>query len=168
MNISALMKLKRLIGLFAVNHFLTGTHFYKAKRALMRFAGIRVGKNTKVVGPVFLGTQAQLSIGDDCWIGKQLTIHGNGEVAIGNNIDIAPDVMFLTGSHEISNDNIRKAGKGQSFIIEICDGSWIGARSTIMGNTRIGKMNVIGACALVRESTEDNCKYGGIPAVKLS
>lgn len=36
-----------------------------------------------------------LCIGANCWIGRNLTVHGNGSVIIGDNCDIAPDVTFL-------------------------------------------------------------------------
>lgn len=63
----------------------------------MNGIGYRIGKGSKVVGPIeCLG---QFECGENCWIGKNLKINGNGTVKIGNNCDIAPEVTFQTGGH---------------------------------------------------------------------
>ena len=64
-------------------------------------------------------------------------MHGNGTVVIGNNCDIAPDVTFLTGGHQIGNAE-RRAGAGETYQITVGSGVWIGARATILLNTVIG------------------------------
>lgn len=146
-----------------INKFLSGTRFFKLKRILLNKIGIRVGKETKVVGPIKIGRVAELEIGDRCWIGTNLIIHGNGKVKIGNNCDIAPDVTLLTGSHEIG-DFTRRAGKGISFLIIVDSNTWIGASSTLIGNIKVGKGCIIGACSLVNKSFDNDIILGGIPA----
>lgn len=146
-----------------INSFLSGTHFYSIKRKLLNAIGIHCGQKTCVVGPLFLGNVSQVSFGDGVWVGRDFKVYGNGSVLIGNNIDIAPDVAFLTGSHKIS-DSFRRAGDGLSFQISVEDGCWIGARSTILGNTTIREGCVIAAGAIVNHSTNTNAIYGGVPA----
>ena len=146
-----------------LNTFFKGTHFFAIKRFLLRRAKIKVGKNTKVVGPIRISNCAKLTIGDNCWIGKDLTIYGDGEVIIGNNCDLAPDVSFITGSHFIG-DETRRAGQGKSFKIVVEDACWIGAKSSISGNTTVGKATVVGACSLVVKNVGTNLVVGGVPA----
>ena len=91
-------KITRLIVLFIINNFLSCTRFFKIKRFLLSLAKIEIGKNTKVVGPLNFGNKIDITIGDNCWIGKNLSLDGNGEVIIGDNVDIAPQVprpLFL-------------------------------------------------------------------------
>lgn len=159
-------RLKRHFACFLINHFFLGTHFFSIKRALLIFGGIPCGKGSKMVGPIYIGGVSKLSIGENVWIGKNISILGNGEVVLGNNIDIAPEVAFTTGSHNISSDMNRRAGEGVSFKIVVEDGTWIGVRTTIMGNTTIGKGAVIGACSLVNKDISGDGVYVGIP-VKL-
>lgn len=73
-----LKTLKRYTAMYLVNHVLAGTRSFAAKRRLLRFAGYDIGKGTKVVGPVFC--TGRLSIGANCWIGRNFAVNGNGSV----------------------------------------------------------------------------------------
>lgn len=48
--------------------------------------------------------------------------------------------------------------------VEIQDGCWIGANSTILSGTIIQKGSVIAARSVVRDICETNCLYAGVPA----
>ncbi|WP_288060120.1 acyltransferase [Thomasclavelia cocleata] len=155
-------KLKRRIVLFIINNFLSTTKFFTLKRKLLNIGNIKVGKGSKVVGPFFCGTEVEISIGDNCWIGNNFKVEGNGKIRIANNCDFAPSVMIITGSHEIS-DRKRAAGRGIDYSIDFEDGCWIGARSTLFGNITIGKLSVIGAMSLVNRTVEEYCVVAGNP-----
>lgn len=156
--------IKRICVTFIVNHVLAGTFAFKWKRKLLCSIGYEIGENTKIVGPVF--NTGRLKIGSNCWIGKNLVINGNGDVTIGNNCDLAPEITFLTGGHEIGSE-MRRAGQGLNYSIVVGDGVWIGARSTILGNITIGKGAVITACACVAHSIDENVLAGGVPARRI-
>jgi maltose O-acetyltransferase len=159
-------KLIRKFCLVLINVFLCSTNFFRIKRVLLRFSGVSIGVNSKIVGPVKIGTVANLIIGDDCWIGSGITIYGNGNVNIGNKCDLAPDIAFVTGSHEIGSQD-RRAGKGTSFDINIEDSCWIGARVTIMGGVNIYKSSIVGASSLVNKNVIENTVFAGVPAKKI-
>ena len=157
-------RIVRIFCIWCVNHLFSCTHFFKIKRFLLSISGIYIGKGTKVVGPIYIGTAAKLKIGQNCWIGKDFEVVGNGSVTIGDKCDIAPKVVFSTGSHEISNDPTRRAGEGISYDIYVESGCWIGVRTTIVGNITIGSGSVIGACSLVNKSICENKVCFGVPA----
>lgn len=152
----------RHIGLFIINHFFCGNHFWKIKRALMRFAGASVGDMTKIVGPIYFS--CDLTIGNNCWIGMNFSAHGNGKVSIGDNCDFAPEVTLLTGSHEIG-EHMRRAGRGVALPIKIGDGCWIGARATILGNSVIDDGCVVGSCTLANKKYEKDSLIVGVPGI---
>lgn len=156
-------KIKRKFFLFIINSFLSTTRYFILKRLLLNLSGIKIGKDTKVVGPLYIGTVAKLTIGQECWVGSGFTIYGNGVVEIGNKCDLAPDIGFITGSHIIGSKE-RRAGEGVSYEILIEDGCWIGARTTIMGNTIISNSTIIGTSSLVNKSIAANVIAIGIPA----
>ena len=128
---------------------------------LLNKIGFEIGENTKIVGPIFCS--GKLKIGENCWIGKNLKVNGNGNVVIGSNCDIAPEVTFQTGGHLIGSME-RRAGKGMIFSQTVGDGSWIGGRVTILNNTKIGKSCVVAGCACVTKDVPDNSLVGGVPA----
>ena len=149
-----------------INRYLCGTHFFGIKRMLLNSAGIVCENGTCVVGPLYIGNTSKVRIGSDVWIGRNFTIHGNGEVTIKNNIDIAPEVVFLTGSHMIGNKEHR-AGDGVSYCISVENGCWIGARASIMGNTIIKSGSIIAVGAVINETVGPNAIYGGVPAKEI-
>ena len=153
--------LKKYVSLFLVNKIYAGVKHFEKKRKLLNSIGYEIGEDSKIVGPI--DNTGKLTVGKNCWIGKNLTIHGNGEVIIGDNCDIAPDVMFLTGGHKIG-DSFRRAGEGEKYSIRIGNGVWIGARSTVSGNVQIGNGSVVAACACVTKGIEENKLVGGVPA----
>ncbi len=152
---------KRRIWLFLMNHIYAGTKNFEKKRILMQKLGHEVGEGTKIVGPVFC--TGKLIIGNNSWIGKNLLVNGNGTVKIGDNCDLAPEVAFQTGGHEIGTSE-RRAGKGIEYSVCVGNGCWIGARSTILGGVHIGDGSVVAACACVCKDVENNLLVGGVPA----
>lgn len=153
--------IKRRCAMFLVNKIFVGTSHFAVKRKLLNAAGIITGENTKVVGPI--ECTGKLTIGSDCWIGKNFKVNGNRCVQIGNNCDIAPEVTFQTGGHLIGTSE-RRAGKGCKFSQSVGDGTWIGGRSTILNETKIGNSCVIASCACVTKNVPDNSLVGGVPA----
>ena len=153
--------MKKRIGFFLINHILCGTNFFETKRKILNKMGYQVGQGTRVVGPIVCTTS--LKIGNDCWIGKNFFCNGNGDVIIGNNCDIAPEVIFQTGGHQIGTAD-RRAGDGCIFKQTVGDGTWIGGRSTILGNTNIGRGCVIAGCSCVVKDVPDDVLVGGVPA----
>ena len=134
----------------------------KINKLLLNFGKIHVGSNSKIVGPFYCGTEVKIKIGENCWIGKNLHIEGNGTVVIKNDCDLAPDIMFVTGSHKIGS-RYRRAGEGTEYKIIVNNGCWIGARTTIFGDISIGEGSVVGAAALVNKNVEENVIVAGVP-----
>lgn len=153
--------LRRIIVFFIINNFLSTTKYFNLKRNLLLSLGYNIGKNTKIVGPLFI--TSKLTIGDDCWIGRDFKCYGNGHVFIGNRCDIAPNVSFSTGGHKIGS-SLRRAGDGEIYDIIVGDGVWLCVNSTICKNTTIGDSSVIAACSCVVKDVEKNVIVGGVPA----
>lgn len=105
-------------------------------------------------------------------IGKNTTINGScyfenlDLIKIGDNCDIAMEVLFCTSTHEMGSAE-KRAGKAYGKKIVIEDGCWIGARVTILPGVKVGKGCVIAANAVVINDCEDNYLYAGIPAEKI-
>jgi acetyltransferase-like isoleucine patch superfamily enzyme len=142
---------------------LPDTRLYRFKAFLLRLRGFQIGNNVRVVSSVKIKLK-HLSVGDNTFIGHEtLIIGGDVLVQIGQNVDIAPRCVIVTGTHEIG-DSTHRAGKGKSLNIIIGDGTWIGANSTILGGVCIGQGCIIAAGSLVCENIDNNCLVAGVPA----
>lgn len=155
--------IKRKIALLATNTVLAGTRpwTFPLKRAILNWGGYSIGQNSSIVGPIYVtGT---LAVGDNSWVGKNLTVNGNGIVKIGNNCAIAPEVTFQTGGHRIGN-HAHRAGEGCSHTQIVGNGVWIGVRVTILNDIEIHDGSVIAGGACVVKDVEEDVLVGGVPA----
>ncbi|WML36807.1 acyltransferase [Clostridium sp. OS1-26] len=125
--------------------------------------GLKIGHNVIILRHTELCGNSNLPIiiGNNTFINQKCIIRPN--VTIGNNVDIAPEVLLISDTHEIGDSN-KRAGRSIFPPIHIEDGCWIGARVTILGNVTIGKGTIIAANSLVNKDCEPNCIYGGVPA----
>jgi maltose O-acetyltransferase len=156
-------RMKRFLVFYGVNHKYLGLNQLacKKKNKLLRWYGFSVAESSRIVGPVDI--DGELRVGNDTFIGKCFSIYGNGIVDIGDRCDIAPEVTFLTGTHEIGSC-MRRAGKGKCLTTTVGNGTWIGGRSTILPGVTIGEGCVIAAGSMVTQDIPDNVLVAGVPA----
>ena len=133
-----------------------------------KFIFLQCGRNVNVKKGASFGSGKSIQIGNNSDIGincKIFGIDGGGELVIGDNVMMAPEVIILTLSHDISTSSaplITSKRKVTRVIIE--DGAWIGIRCIIMPGVRIGKNAVIGAGAVITKDIPPNTLAGGVPA----
>lgn len=142
------------------------TRAFGLKRFLWRWVGAQVGDGCKINSGAKIWGKGPVSIGDDSWLGMNLTIivPEGAQVNIGSNVDIGPDVLIECGSHEIGGSD-RRAGRGHSREIRIGSGSWIGCRATLLGGVVLAPGTVVGAGALILPGDyPDNALLTGVPA----
>lgn len=127
------------------------------------------GKNVHVAENVYFGMGKNIVLKDYASIGKGAKIYGNGEVVIGSNNIMGPDVMIITGDHKIEIDTEQKSIKNTKITrgVYIGSESFIGARVTILKGVKIGNQSIIGACSLVNKDIEERSLFAGIPAKKI-
>lgn len=141
------------------------SRLYAVKRYFLNHAGIRVADGGLINGGTrFLG-RGHVNVGSQTWIGPNCNFytHLDAPIFIGSRCDIAPEVSFVTGSHDIGSPE-RRAGAGWVKPIHIGDGCWIGARVTVLGGVRIGRGAIVAAGAVVTRDVPENCLVGGVPA----
>ena len=130
----------------------------------LRAYGMRV-EPCNVSPGVWFGS-ARVAIGRHSFINYGCVFNTAAPVTIGARCDVAMQVLFVTGSHEIGGAE-RRAGPATSAAITVGDGCWIGARCVILPGVRIGPGTVIAAGAVVTADCDANSVYAGVPARKL-
>jgi acetyltransferase-like isoleucine patch superfamily enzyme len=159
------MNSRRLFFVHLAMGLIPATRMFWAKRALLRWAGARVGANVRIASSARFFLTGRLTIGRDTWIGHDFLLAGGAsDVCIGSKVDIAPRVTFVSGTHELFTEEGRAAGAGYSRPITVGDGVWIGASATVLGGVQIKSCGVVGAGALVREDVVERTVVAGVPA----
>lgn len=107
-------------------------------------------------------------MGEDCfWHPKTLPSEPD-LVYLHNNVNVASDVYFCT--HDIlhilfNNDKTLQDGfKFRTGKIELMDNTFVGAKSIIMYNVRIGPNAIVAAGSVVTKDVPEGCVVGGNPA----
>lgn len=121
-----------------------------------------VGKNLYIEPPLHANWGRNTYWGDDCYANFNLTLVDDGDVIIGNNVLIAPNVVITTTGHPIE-PNLRKRLAQFSVPVIIEDNVWIGAGAIIMPGVTIGENSVIGAGSIVTKSIPKNVIAVGNP-----
>ncbi len=155
-----------------------------------RLKGMKFGRNSFIApGYDFLFEQLKnISVGDDCLIGKNAWIHtidrgeirigdqtiigrrvtiaARNKIKIGKNCLISYDASFLDHDHNFKNKKLSpaKSGLTSGYEIEIGDGCFIGAHSFILKGVRLGRNCVVGANSVVTKSFPNYSMIGGNPA----
>jgi maltose O-acetyltransferase len=143
--------------------FLPVSRCYALKRSLLRFAGVKVGANVRVMRIRVQGIS--LSIGENTFIGDDTLIMGGiSKISIGRDCDISARVNIHSGTHVIGTIE-HAAGDVYAEDITIEDGVWIGIGATILSGVTIGKGSIIAAGSLVNKSIPSGVLAAGVPAV---
>ncbi len=150
-----------------LTHGLPETRGFAFKRGLLRWAGATIGKNVRINSSAVFAGNGKLTIGDDVWIGPGCYISpvGDAEITLGSHIDIASQVMILTGSHQVNLEGEHIGGRGIAASVVIGDGCWLCARSTILPGVTLGDKALVAAGAVVTKSfPEPRSFVVGVPA----
>lgn len=140
------------------------TRLYKFKSRFLRLLGFDISSTARIVSSIKISGNCLISIGQDTFIGHDVCFYGNGEFIIGDNVDIAPQVKLLTGSHKVDLLPKRAAGTGFNSYIQIGSGAWVGAGSIILPGITIGQNSIIAAGSVVNTDIEPFSLYAGNPA----
>ena len=137
---------------------------FSLKRFLLRWAGVNVGRNVRVMRIQVWGVNVE--IGDNTFIGNDTFITGASgtTVRIGCNCDISDRVNIFTGTHHLGTIE-HAAGEGYGKDIKIGDGVWIGLGASVMPGVNIGNGAVVASCGCVNKDVESGSLVAGVPAV---
>jgi putative colanic acid biosynthesis acetyltransferase WcaF len=148
------------LGIVFYNFFITHVPFYAVRHGVLRLWGARIGHGSAVFRNTTVLAIDRLRIGENVVISFRCLLDARGGLTIGDNVVIASDVQFITGTHLPDSDTF-------AFTLEpirVDDYAWIASRATVLQNVTIGRGAVVGATSLVREDVAPMDIVAGVPA----
>lgn len=111
-------------------------------------------------------------IGDECYIGPDITITPLGRdditddvLVLKDRVAISPNVQFLASMHPEQSRLSEKYSSIDPITVE--DDAWIGAGATILAGVTVGECSIVGASAVVTKDVPPYTIVGGVPAEKI-
>ena len=133
-----------------------------------------LGENSRINQPFYVDYGNNILLGDNSLINLNCTLLDTGEITIGNNTLIGPDVKIYTATHPKNgverfwNEDGVMAVKTMTAPVRIGDYVWIGGGAVILPGVTIGNNVVIGAGSVVKSSVPDNAIACGNPCTVKS
>ncbi|GAA2862201.1 DapH/DapD/GlmU-related protein [Paenarthrobacter ilicis] len=112
---------------------------------ILRAFGASVGHGVKIRHGVTVHWPWKLSVGNNVWIGVDAWILNLEPVDIGSDCCISQGAFLCTGSHSFTSPTF----EFDNAPIAIGNGTWVGARATVLRGVTIGEACLVGASVLV-------------------
>lgn len=146
--------------LYAFNTFINRIPLHLIRLYFYKLV-MSVGKQSTILMYVNILSLNKIQIGSNTVINQCVILDGRGgDLVIGNNVDIAPNVSIYTTDHDPDSDY--HSPRNNPVIIE--DNVWIASNSIILPGVIIRMGSVIAAGSVVTKSTDPFSIYAGNPA----
>lgn len=133
---------------------------YFVRKLFYLLSGMKLAKGSHIhIGAQFFNP-TNISIGEGTIVGQYAFLDGRAKLYIGNNVDIASEVMIYNSEHDIHSEDFHAI----EATVHIGDYVFIGPRAIILPGVKIGKGAVVAAGAVVTSDVEDFAIVGGVPA----
>jgi putative colanic acid biosynthesis acetyltransferase WcaF len=127
----------------------------RLRRAVLVAFGARIGEGVILRPRLRVRFPWKLSIGDRSWIGEDVWLHNQDQLAIGSDVVISQGTFVTTGSHALRRDMALITSA-----IMIGDGAWVTARCVVLGGSRIGVSAVVTPGTVVSGEVPEGMVFG--------
>jgi acetyltransferase-like isoleucine patch superfamily enzyme len=146
----------RLQGAFFVAHF----PVRKARHAVYRRMGVRLGRGARVHRGVEIRDPAQIEIGEGSVIGFDAILDGRRGIRIGRQVNISSAAAIWTMEHDPNDPNFGAHGAP----VVIGDRAWLSFRCVVLPGVTVGEGAVVAAGAVVTRDVAPYAIVAGVPA----
>ena len=128
----------------------------------------RHGKDFQVTHDAVVKDLWGISVGNHVFVGNSTVIMGSGTIEIGDEVQIAPHCIVISGNHTMKDGSFRY-GKSDSGSIIIGKGSWVAGNCTIQRGSKLPEGSVLSANSFLNKFFEEPfALYGGVPAKMIN
>jgi len=147
--------------MYLFNRWLTFIPFHASRLWLLGLMLGKMGRAPSVLMGLEVRDPQNIELGNNVVLNRGVLLDGRGgKLIIGDNVDIAQEVVIWTLGHDAHDDHHGSVGAP----VTIEDYAWIGHRAIILPGVRIGRGAVVGAGAVVAKDVPPMAIVGGVPA----
>ena len=137
----------------------------KQQELLNRMLGSIKG-NPVITAPFYCDYGFNITIGENFYTNRNVTILDGAKVTFGDNVFIAPNCVFSTAGHAIDSEQ-RAKGLEIARPITVGNNVWIGANVSVLPGVTIGSSSIIGAGSVVNKDIPEGVIAAGNPCKVL-
>lgn len=134
--------------------------FHFLRLCIYKLAGIKIGRGSRIHMWCNFYYPPNIKIGEGTIIGDHAFLDGRGKLTIGNNVDIASQVIIYNSQHEIDSEDFQAIERE----VKIDDYVFIGPRVIILPGVTVGRGAVVAAGAVVTRDIPPQKIAAGVPA----
>ena len=163
-----MIKTKRMYFVNQLLAILPNSGSQQMKARLLRWAGVKVGKNVEVFQGVKIQGIGEVEIGDKAFIGHEalLMVNEGSKITIEANAIVSSRTTIITGFHDITTGGERILSRtGTTSTVVIGKGCCVLANSAVLPGVTVGEMSIVAAGSVVTKGVEPYTMVAGVPAV---
>ena len=135
---------------------------FKRKNEIIKQLFGSTGSNPSIEDNFHCDLGYNIHVGDEFYAGYNCVILDMGEVRIGDNCMLGPNVGIYTAGHSIEPLDRNKSG--YTIPIKIGNDVWVGGNCVILAGVTIGDNSVVAAGSIVTKDVPKNTVVAGNPA----
>ena len=126
--------------------------FSGLKSRVLRLFGASIGRGVVIHPNVRIKFPWKLTVGDNCWIGREVWIDNLDEVVLESDVCISQGAYLCTGSH----DHKSMTFELRTGPIRVEHGAWLCCRSIVLGGSTVQRLTLVPANEVYSESRDEN------------
>lgn len=116
---------------------------------------------------LYCATATPPIIGRNFKCGREVLIDGHAQVTIGDDVFVGHHVLILTGSHDYEQRGLARQRAIRARPVTIGDGAWICSGAILCPGVTVGADAVVGPGAVVMANVPRATIVGGNPARRI-
>lgn len=141
-------------------NWVTWVPIWTVRKSFFKISGVGIGKGAKLHTGCWFFDPSNIKIGEGSVVGYRTFLDGRAPLTIGQQVDIASEVMIYNSEHDVHSSDMRAVEEP----VEIGNYVFIGPRVVIMPGVKIGDGAVVGGGAVVTKNVPEKVIVGGVPA----
>lgn len=139
--------------------------FIFLKISILRLMGAKFGKDVVIYPGVWISPGRNLTVGDNVDLAKDVLLTTSGGITIGDRVLIGYRTQILSANHTIPKRGLPFPVSGDDYRpVVIGPDAWLGANCIITPGVEIGEGAVVAAGSVVTKDVPSFAIVGGVPA----